>query len=105
MFDTYNKGFVFIFNLKFFIILRYLISYLPRETIEPLFASLFELIGYPTDKQCGANISQRKITHLIEVVDKSKNKRLLRNQFINMTNTDWMDEDNGVGTLLVEYSC
>jgi len=83
----------------------YLISYLPRETIEPLFASLFELIGYPTAEQCGGNISQRQIIHLIEAVDRSTNKILSRSQFINITNTDWIDQENGVGTLLIEHSC
>jgi hypothetical protein len=78
---------------------------LPREIIEQLFAALFELIGYPTDNQSGSNISQRHIAHLIRTVDESKNKRLTRNQFINIQNSDWTDEDNGVGTLLIEHSC
>jgi hypothetical protein len=91
--------------LIFLFIILLLISYLSREKIEPLFASLFELIGYPTGEQSGANISQQQITHLIRVVDESNNKRLLRNQFINFGNTDWTDEDNGVGTLLIEHPC
>ncbi|CAF0917011.1 unnamed protein product [Adineta steineri] len=80
-------------------------GYLSREAIEPLFASMFELIGHPLDEQSGANISQRHITHLIQMVDESKKKRLSREQFMNMADTDWTDQDNGIGTLLFEYSC
>ncbi len=82
-----------------------LISYLSREQIEPLFASLFELIGLPTDEQSGANISQQQITYLIQTVDESQSKRLSRSQFMNMRDTDWTDESNGVGILLIEHSC
>ena len=66
---------------------------------------MFELIGYPIDGQSGGKICQRHIAHLIQVVDQSKNKRLTRNQFINIQNSDWTDEDNGIGTLLVEHAC
>ncbi|CAF0749732.1 unnamed protein product [Rotaria sp. Silwood1] len=78
---------------------------LPLEQIELLFASLFELIGHPTDEQCGANISQRQIVHLLQVVDESKSKCLSRDQFMNIGNTNWTDEENGIGTLLIEHSC
>jgi hypothetical protein len=66
---------------------------------------MFELIGHPIDEQCGADISQQHIVHLIQVVDRSYNKRLSRDQFMNIRNTNWKDEDNGVGTLLVEHTC
>jgi hypothetical protein len=66
---------------------------------------MFELIGHPTDEQSGAKISQGHIAYLIQTVDESKSKRLKRDQFINIRNSDWTDEDNGVGTLLVEHSC
>jgi hypothetical protein len=105
MLDTRQKGFVFIDILQLFLSFCDLISYLPREQIEPLFASLFELIGLPTDEQSGAKISQQQITHLIQTVDESQNKRLSRSQFMNMRDTDWTDESNGVGILLIEHSC
>ncbi len=66
---------------------------------------MFELVGYPTEEQSGRNISQRQVTHLIQVVDESQSKRLSRAQFLSIRNTDWMDEENGVGPLLVEHSC
>jgi hypothetical protein len=105
MLDTHQKGFVFIFIFQLFLSFYDLISYLPQEKIEPLFAYLFELIGLPTGEQCGANISQRQITHLIQTVDESQHKRLSRSQFINIRNTDWTDESNGIGILLTENSC
>ncbi len=105
MLDTRQKGFVFIDILQLFLPFCDLISYLSREQIEPLFASLFELIGLPTDEQSGAKISQQQITHLIQTVDESQNKRLSRSQFMNMRDTDWTDEINGVGILLIEHSC
>jgi hypothetical protein len=107
MLDTHQKGFVFIylFFSCFFLSFADLISYLFQDKIEPLFASLFELIGLPTEEQCGANISQRQIAHLIQTVDESQEKRLSRSQFMNMRNTDWTDETNGIGMLLIEHSC
>jgi hypothetical protein len=41
----------------------------------------------------------------MQVVYESKNKRVSRDQFVNIRNTSWMDEDNGDGILLVEYQC
>jgi hypothetical protein len=66
---------------------------------------MFELIGHPTDDQSGASISQKQIVHLMQVVYESKSKRVSRDQFVNIGNTSWMDEDNGDGILLVEYQC
>jgi N-acetylglucosamine kinase-like BadF-type ATPase len=66
---------------------------------------MFELIGHPIGEQSGANISQQHVAHLIQVVDKSKNKRLLRDQFINITNNKWTDGHNGIGALLIEHRC
>jgi hypothetical protein len=66
---------------------------------------MFELIGHPTDEQSGGKISQRHIAHVIQIVDQSKSQRLTRDQFINIQNSDWTDEDNGIGTLLAEHLC
>lgn len=105
MLDTRGKGSVLIFTLNFIYIILLLIRYLPQEKIEPLFASMFELVGYPTDGQSGANISQQQIAHLIQAVDDSTNKRLSRDQFMNIRKINWVDEDSGVGTLLAEHAC
>ncbi|CAF4394372.1 unnamed protein product [Rotaria socialis] len=87
MIDTHHKGL------------------LSREKIEPLFMALFKLIGHSTNEQNGTSISQRHIVHLLQVIDESKNKCLSRNQFINIGNTIWTDEDNGIGVLLAEHPC
>ena len=57
------------------------------------------------DEQNGVNISQMHIAHLIELVETSENKRLLRERFVNIGNVEWIDEDNGAGALFVEQSC
>lgn len=105
MFDTRQRGFVYIFifdsSYNFFMLFRYL----PREKIELLFASLFELIGYPKDEQIGANISQKHIENLIQIVDESTNKRLSRERFMNIENINWIDGNNGIGILHIEHSC
>lgn len=91
-----------IFSIEFDCIL----SYLSREKIEVLFAALFELIGLPDDDDDNrTHISQSQIAHLIEIVDASEEKRLSRNQFMNIRNKGWIDQSNGVGTLLIEHSC
>lgn len=80
-------------------------SYLSREKIEILFAALFELIGLSDNDDNHTPISQQQITHLIELVDASEEKKLLRNQFINMKHKGWTDQSNGIGSLLIEHSC
>ncbi|UJR32855.1 hypothetical protein I4U23_020317 [Adineta vaga] len=80
-------------------------GYLSRDVTEQLFASMFEHIGHPVNEQSGANISQQHITHLMEMIDKNKHKRLLREQFINIGSIEWTDEENGTGTLLTEQLC
>lgn len=66
---------------------------------------MFELIGHPVDEQSGANISQRHIAHLMEMIDTNRQKRLSREQFVNIGSIEWLDKDYGTGMLLVEQSC
>ncbi|CAF1591792.1 unnamed protein product [Adineta ricciae] len=119
--DKYRRGFI---DATEFIIVHYHLNddksylgflfdmldtrrkgYLLRDAIEPLFGLLFELIGHPTDEQNDVNISQMHIAHLIELIETNKNKRLLREHFVNIGNVEWIDEDNGAGALFIEQSC
>ena len=81
------------------------ISYLSRDNVETLFAALFELIGLPNANESTTYISQQQIVHLIEIIDRTPEKKLTRKQFLNIRNTNWTDVNDGVGTLLIEHSC
>lgn len=87
MIDTRQKGFV------------------SQEKIEKLLSSLFELIGHPLGEQEKMIISQQQINYLMKLADENNTKRLTRHQFINVVQTNWTDEENGLGSLLTENSC
>ena len=105
MFDTRRKGFVHIYLYFIFLSINYLISFLSRKKVKPLFDAMYELIGQPIDGPMNAYISCRQVAHLIQVLDENEHKRLSREQFINMRNTNWTDEKNGNGLLLIEHPC
>ena len=50
-------------------------------------------------------MSHAQVTHLMQRLRQNPDKRLRRDQFIDIDSATWIDEDNGVGTLLVEHSC
>jgi hypothetical protein len=83
----------------------YLRSSLSLEKVQRLFTALNELVEYPADEKINPYISRRQIDRLIRLLHESKNKRLSREQFINMKNTKWTDDDNGAGSLLAEHTC
>ena len=66
-----------------------------------LLAYLSQLLGNPTE----GCMSHAQVTHLMQRLRQNPDKRLRRDQFIDIDSATWIDEDNGVGTLLVEHSC
>ncbi|CAF2045944.1 unnamed protein product [Rotaria magnacalcarata] len=75
-------------------------GYLEKGDLKPLIESIYDLSGLPEDERHGAYATHAQVKYLFKKLDKNRDKRLSKQEFIDQVN--WMNDER-IGRFLFSY--